>query len=225
MDRFAPAPYVEGSLAQDSLRRGRLDEAEHYALRLPAGSVRDGLLARVAAARGETVLAFEYAFAAPDFDAVQNAVAQLRRQRPEDAYRLEERFRDRIVSLQTHPDAVARAWWTLGDIAASMPGVWQARAYDDFAMAAQLAPLDMQDQLAAANEAVTLGRWNDAERAYRHAIDVDPGNGDARAGLGIVALESRHERAAALAQLKAARALDPSSKLAQSLARKLRVRP
>ncbi|MFZ1017766.1 MAG: hypothetical protein WAN39_07845, partial [Candidatus Cybelea sp.] len=36
LDRIAPAPYVESSLAQLALERGDAAAAQHYALRLPA---------------------------------------------------------------------------------------------------------------------------------------------------------------------------------------------
>ena len=48
LDRVAPAPYVETSLAQAALARGDAAAAERFALRLPASPTRDELLARVA---------------------------------------------------------------------------------------------------------------------------------------------------------------------------------
>jgi hypothetical protein len=48
LDRVAPAPYVEASLAQEALARGDALAAEHFAVRLPASPTRDELLARVA---------------------------------------------------------------------------------------------------------------------------------------------------------------------------------
>lgn len=221
LDRIAPAPYVESTLAREALLRGDTASAERYALRLPPDPVRNGLLANIAAARGRDVLAYEYAFAAPDIDGVQTTIARISARQPEVAYRLEERFRDRLISLQTHPDAVAHAWWMLGDIAASMPGAWQMRAYGDFVRAAQLAPLDVQNILAVANQAVTLQHWNDAERWYRRSLEVNPANADAIAGLGIVALEGRHDRTAAIDRLHAARAIDPSSRIVTTLEREL----
>ena len=66
LDRVAPAPYVESTLAAYSLSTGRAGEALRYALRLPASPARDELLARVAAAQGDASLALEYDLAAPD---------------------------------------------------------------------------------------------------------------------------------------------------------------
>ena len=224
LDRVAPARYVESALARAALADGDLGAAERHALKLPPDSVRNGLLAQVAAARGENVLAYEYAFAAPDTQSVQDAIERVRAKDPVAAYGLEERFRDRLAALETHPDAVARAWWMLGEIAASMPGAWQTRAYVDYATAARLAPLDVENVLSAANEAVTLSRWSDAQRWYARALDVNPASADAIAGLGLVAI-ARHDRVAAQARLRAALAIDPSSKIAATLAAELRVRP
>lgn len=225
LDRIAPAPYVESTLARAALSRGDTANALHYALRLPPNAVRNGLLARVAAARGEDVLAFEYAFVAPDIETVQASLLRMSATHPEDAYHLEERFRDRLMALETHPDAVAHAWWMLGVIASSMHGNWQSRAYDDYVRAAILSPLDVQHVLAAANEAVTIGRWDDAAHWYGRALEVNPASADAIAGLGIVAWDGRRDRAAADSGLAAARAIDPLSKLVATLERQLRARP
>ena len=53
LDRLAPAPYVESTLAQRALERGDVRSAQRYALRLPASPSRDELLARIAGARGQ----------------------------------------------------------------------------------------------------------------------------------------------------------------------------
>ena len=66
LDRIAPAPYVEETLARHALDEGNADAAERYATRLPASPVRDELLARVALVRGQKRLALEYFLAAPD---------------------------------------------------------------------------------------------------------------------------------------------------------------
>ncbi len=222
LDRAAPAAYVESTLAQAALKAGDADRAERYAVRMPAGPARDGLLERVAAARGNSTLAFEYAFAAPDIAGVQALIQRLRRSDPQQAYALEERFIARLESLQTHPDAVARGWWTLGTIAAQMNApAWQSVAYRDYAKAAQLAPLDLTNVLGAANEAVTLKRWTEADAWYRRALDVSPGNADALAGMGIVDFQARDDRGAAQQKLARAAAADPSSALVHELRREL----
>ncbi len=226
LDRVAPAAYVESTLARSALQAGDTDRAWHYAVRLPAGAVRDGLLEQVAAARGETTLAFEYAFAAPDIAGVQTLIERMRIADPRGAYALEERFIARLDALQTHPDAVARGWWTLGTIAAQTAApAWQTLAYRDYVKAAHLAPLDLTNVLGAANQAVTLRQWRDAQAWYRRALDVSPGNADAVAGLGIVDLQSRGDRKAAEQQLSRAAAADPSSALVRELQRELRARP
>ena len=77
LDRVAPAPYVESTLAAYALSQGRSGDAPRYALRLPPSPARDALLARVAAARGDGELALEYFLAAPDVDAVQLRCARI----------------------------------------------------------------------------------------------------------------------------------------------------
>lgn len=77
LDRLAPAPYVESTLAQRALERGDVRSAQRYALRLPASPSRDELLASIAGARGQAQLALEYSLAAFDSDAVQAAAQRL----------------------------------------------------------------------------------------------------------------------------------------------------
>ena len=226
LDGVAPAPYVESTLARIALQAGDLDAAQKYAVHLPPSPVRDGLLEQIAAARGETMLAFEYAFAAPDIAGVQSSIDRLRKRDPKRAYVLEESFISRLSQLQTHPDAVAHGWWMLGTIAAQTPTRQsQELAYRDFVTAAQLAPLDLTNVLGAANEAVSLHDWSDAAKWYRDALNVNPATADAVAGLGIVALNENGDRNLAIAQLQRARAFDSRSPLADELERELRGKP
>ncbi|HTU81862.1 MAG TPA: hypothetical protein VMF61_07020, partial [Candidatus Acidoferrales bacterium] len=117
LDTVAPAPFVEATLAERALARGDANAAQHYALRLPPTPVRDRLLARVAAARGDAALALEYSLAAPDVDAVQARVDALAPDDPPAAYALERVLRVRLELLTTHPDAVAEAWFRMGELA------------------------------------------------------------------------------------------------------------
>jgi hypothetical protein len=189
---------------------------------MPATATRNALLEAIAARRGQPMLAFEYAFAAPDIAGVQAQIETLKARDPRRAYVLEERFRDRLVALSTHPDAVAHAWWMLGTIASAVGGrSWLELAYADYATAAALAPLDLTNVLGAANQAVTLHDWAHAEHWYRHAIDVNPATADGIAGLGIVALNARADRRAAQRYLAQARTADPSAPLVRELQREL----
>ncbi len=222
LDRVAPAPYVESTLARAALQRGDRAAALRYAVRMPPSSVRDGLLEQIAAARGEQMLAYEYAFAAPDIDGVQRAIAHIRASDPRRAYALESRFLERLVELRTHPDAVAHAWWTLGTIASQLGDRDDLQlAYRDYVTSAQRAPLDLTNLLGAANQAFSLHDWRDAERWYRAAIEVNPAAADGIAGIGLVALNERNDRATALRQLRAAQAVDPHSPLVIELIREL----
>ena len=228
LDAVAPAPYVEASLARTALVRGDINAAQHYAERLPASPTRNELLAQVARAQGRPVLAYEYFFAAPDVDEVQAEIFALSTTDPVRAYDNEVGFRDRLIALKTHPDAVADAYWLGGKIAVRVVwtqryprAFWQQRALDNFETAEQLAPLNTKYILAAANQALVMYHLTEASRLYRHGVDVDPGNANAIAGVGIVTLR-RGDRADALRYERRAQAIDPSSGLLHELERELR---
>ena len=219
LDRAVPAPYVEETLARVALAHHDLDAAQRAAVKLPATPVRNELLAQVAQARGEHLLALEYYFAAPDVDAMQSEIARLAARDPAAAYDLESRLRARLVELRTHPDAIAESYWIAGDIAAHAG--WGSRALADFSTAAGLAPLSTKYALATANQALTMRRDADAARWYASALSADPQNPDAIAGLGLVALH-RGDRLSALRYETRARRIDPHSPLLAELERELR---
>jgi tetratricopeptide (TPR) repeat protein len=216
LDRLAPASYVESTLAERALERGDVLSAQRYALRLPASSSRDELLARVARARGQDQLALEYSLAAFDSDAVQAAAQRLAVTDPQGA---------------THPDAVAQAQWQMGLFAnqvawRKVPGsetqrAWLRIALSAFESAVALAPLSERYAIAAANQADLLVERSRAEALFARASDIDPGSADAIAGLGVVALQ-RGDRAAAIIYLTRARALDPKALMVSALERDLR---
>jgi hypothetical protein len=232
LDRIAPAPYVETTLAQDALARGDAASAEHYALRLPASPVRDELLARVAQARGEKLLALEYFLAAPDADAVNAAAdAALASRDPAGAYRLEELLENRLAMLRTHPDAVAEAYWRMGRYANQMAFVqisgspaqvaWLRRGRNALDAAVALSPLSERYAIEAANQADLLGDRARASQLFAQALAIDPASADAVAGLGVIAFQDG-DRAAAARYLTRARALDPQSLMVRALERDLR---
>ncbi len=180
LDRIAPAAYVEETLAQNDLSRGDLDGAEHYAVRLPAGPRRDDLLGRIAAARGQAKLAREYYFAAPDFDRMQSAIAELAKSDPAGAYELEMRFGARLASLRTHPDALAESYFIAGQLADAMSR--RGLSLHDYEAALALAPFDMKYLLNAANEAIALGAYDKAGRYFVRCLNIDPVSRDCLRG-------------------------------------------
>lgn len=230
LDRIAPAPYVEATLAEQSLEQGDAASAQRYALRLPASPSRDELLARVALARGEGSLALEYFLAAPDVDAVQRAAERLATNSPDAGYQLERLLRVRLALLATHPDAVAETYWQMGNLAnrqawreisgSPAQNRWLRRGLRAYERAVALAPLSERYIIADANQADLLGDEQRAAALFRQGADVDPGSGDAIAGLGVMALR-RGDRAAATTYLQRARTVDPDALMVRALARAL----
>ena len=193
LDRVTPAPYVESTLAAYELQRGSTAAAERYALRLPPNAVRNELLGRIALARGNRVLAFEYFFAAPDVAALQSEVMQDARKDPQAAYGVERRIRERLIALQTHPDAVAEAYWTLGVLASECAdrlspanrrrALWLRRGLRDETNAAELSPLSEKYALSAGTTAAELGDVDVARRWFRRVLEIDPGSIQGLAGI------------------------------------------
>lgn len=189
LDRVAPAAYVEETLGEDALTRGDLDRAEHYAVRLPAGPRRDDLLGRIAATRGEAMLAREYYFAAPDFDRMQAAIAELAKTDPASAYDLEVRFGARLAELRTHPDALADSYFIAGELAEAMTR--RDLSLQNYERALALAPLDMKYLLSAGYEAVKVRNYAQARRYFTRCLNIDPSSRDCLRGLERVRAESR----------------------------------
>lgn len=233
IDRVAPAPFVESTLADLALRDGDAPSALRYALRLPPSAIRDELLARVAGAQGDETLALEYYLAAPDVDAVQQRIDALTASQPERAYELERVLKIRLELLTTHPDAVAEAAFRMGEIANVVARskrapaertAWFRRAMDGLTEAATSAPWSDKYLISAANQALLLGDDGAGEQFFRRAADVDPGSADARAGLGVVAYR-RGDVRAARADLARAEKLDPNSGMVRALTALLEGRP
>ncbi len=225
LDRVAPAPFVEATLARHALDEGDAAAAQRYALRLPPTPARDELLAQVAAARGDDGLAYEYFLAAPDVDAVRARVDAVAGADPARAYAMERTLRVRLELLATHPDAVAEGWFRMGEFAVaagrSVPAgsardAWFRRAMRDLDAAVALSPWSDKYAISAANQAVLLGDLGSAQRLFERAYATDPGSADALAGLGVVAYR-RGDVVAARADLQRARALDPNSGMVRAL--------
>ncbi|HEY1653727.1 MAG TPA: tetratricopeptide repeat protein [Candidatus Tumulicola sp.] len=231
LDRIAPAPYVESTLAAHALAGGDLEAALRHALRLPASPGRDELLARVALARGDPQLAFEYFLAAPDVAAVQASVDALAARDPAAAYAREETLSSRVALLATHPDAVAEVRWRMGLLSnrqawREVPGSpaqksWLRRAMGDFLAAADFAPLSEKYAIAAANQAMLLDDLRRSRALFARAASANPGSADALAGLGVVAYRTG-DVAAARNYLERARRIDPHALMVRALDRDLR---
>jgi len=162
LDRVAPAPYVEATLAEAALDEGDAARALVHALRLPASPTRDEILGRIALARHEQQLALEYFLAAPDANAVQSAVLARAAQNPAEGYALERLLEARLALSATHPDAVAETYWHMGILAnqeawrqvsgSATQLAWLRRGLGDFESAVRISPLSERYVIAAANQ-------------------------------------------------------------------------
>lgn len=231
LDRIAPAPYVEATLATHALATGDAGAAERYALHLPASPVRDELLARVALLRGRPQLALEYFLAAPDADALDDAAQALAARSPAAGYALERLLLTRLALSAVHPDVVAQTRWQMGLLAnrqawreisgSPAQNAWLRRAMGDFDAAVALAPLSERYTIAAANQADLLGERPRAQALFLRGEQIDPASADAIAGLGVIALQDG-DRATALGYLSRARRLDENALMVRALERALR---
>lgn len=217
IERVAPAPYVETMLAGNALRDGDLSTAASYANKMPADATKSELLGRIALARGQGELAREYFLAAPDVDAMQAQISAISQTNADAAFGWELALKDRLQSLTTHPDAVAFAYWRMGQLVTLRgyrnpplrASLWR-RGLHYYTVAARLAPLSERYLLAAGSQGLLL-RDDDVARTYfQRGVDADPTSADAYAGLGIVAYRAKNfARAREFAQL--ARARDPKA--------------
>ena len=152
------------------------------------------------AQRSRAQLAFEYALAAFDADAVAAEAQRRAVDDPHAAYELEALLARRLSARTTHPDALAQTYWQMGLFAnetawRKVPGsaqqrAWLRRALADFEAAARLAPLSERYVIADANQADLLGDRASAARLFRQAAAIDPTSADAVAGLGVIAFEN-----------------------------------
>ncbi len=219
LDNVAPAEFVSDALATTALAQGDLDAAQRYATQMPAGERRDDLLGKIAAKRGDEVLAREYYYAAADVAAMQHAIAALARTDVYAAIATEARFRDRLIALGTHPDAVAESYYLSANYEVWLRRYLTGLALDEQALA--LAPLNVGYLLSAGNNAYLGHDLADAQHYFARCVAVSPANGDCYAGLGLVALR-RGDRARARAYLQQARAVDPHAPEIPPLAAALR---
>lgn len=215
--RVAPAPYVETMLAGNALRNGDLSGAEAYALKMPAGASKSELLGKIALAHGQGELAREYFLAAPDVDEMQAEIRAMSDTNADAAFAWELALKDRLQSLTTHPDAVAFAYWRMGQLITlrgyrdppARATLWR-KGFHYYTVAANLAPLSERYLLAAGSQAMLLREYDLARKYYQRGVDADPTSADAYAGLGIVAYRSQNV-ALARRYAEMARARDPKS--------------
>jgi len=220
LERAAPLPFVEAMLTDDALQRGDLDAAAAHAARMPAGTLRNEDEARIALARGRHDEAIRRFLEAGDDAALQADVVQLMNTgRAREAYALEERVRERLVSSKTRPNAVADSWWRLGRLAVRMHDLPEADR--DYARARALAPLNTKYLIESGMLALQRHRADAAHALFARAAEIDPAGADAVAGMGLAALD-RGDRAEAAHLAERAEHLNARAALALRLQRRLR---
>jgi tetratricopeptide (TPR) repeat protein len=201
--RVARPPFVIGMLARASLNSGDLTHAQTYAQALPDSAWRDELLGQIARAGGDRAAAQQYFLRAGDIEAIDRAVDALARRDPAAAYRLESQLKDRLQQSGTHPDAVAEAYWRMGELAS-----WQSNqrlGMHNFRQAVMLSPLSEKYLVSAGFEAYDVRDDAAALRYFSRALSVDPASADAYAGAGM-ALLRQGDRAGAIRYAQRARA-------------------
>ena len=163
IERIAPLPFVEATLAEAALHNGDLAAASAHAQRLPDGTLRSEELARIAEARGDAGAAMLLYLNAGDDRALQRHVDRLvRAGRLRQAYDVEARIRDRLAESPTRANAEAQA---------------------DFAHADVLAPLNTKYLLDAGTLALKRHDTALAAALFAQAHRIDPGSAAAAAGL------------------------------------------
>lgn len=217
--RIAQAPYVDGMLARAALDSGDLAQAQLYAQRLPHSAKRDEVLGEIAQARGNEREAQRYFVRAGDIEAIDRAVDALAARDLPAAYALQAALKQRLERSGTHPDAVAEAYWRLGNFA-----WWASKrtlAVQNYGQAIALSPLSEKYLLSAGFTAYLTGNDAAAREYFQRALAVNPASADAYSGAGMVALRSG-DRAGALFDAERAREIDPHSKALATLDAKLR---
>lgn len=217
--RIAQAPYVDAMLARAAFDRGDLARAQRYAQRLPDSAKRDDILGEIAQARGDDRAAQRYFVGAGDIEAIDRAVDALTARDPASAYSLEYAFLHRLEQSGTHPDAVAEAYWRLGELA------WRESkrtlALQDYRRAIALSPLSEKYLLSAGFGAYQMRDDAAAQRYFSRVLGANPASADGYAGAGMVALRAGN-RAGALLYAQRARASNPHSHALATLESQLR---
>ncbi len=188
LEGVMPSDTVEAMLARDDLSNFKFGDVPKRIAHMKPGPERSELQAQLARSRGETEGALRSYLAADDVNALQFEVDRLAAGgRLANAYKFERRIVEHLSSQTTHPDALAEAWWRLGQLASRLR---LDNAQNDYEHALALAPFSEKYLLAAGFQALALGNFAAASTYFTRGIDVNPASAEAYAGLGQVALAS-----------------------------------
>ncbi|MBC5829168.1 MAG: hypothetical protein GIW98_03120 [Candidatus Eremiobacteraeota bacterium] len=227
LERFAPSDTVEAMLARDDLANNRLEDARRRIVRMSSGAQRSELQGQLASAQGKMDEALRAYLAADDVEALQFEVDRLARMgRAADAYAFERRIVKHLATQTTHPDALAEAWWRLGQLASALATqssgeAWLRNGQKDYERALGLAPFSEKYLLAAGFQALALHNANAALMYFTRAIDVNPASAEAYAGLGKLALLAG-DLARSRLYAERSRNLNPDTAVLRDLERRLR---
>ncbi|HET9095951.1 MAG TPA: hypothetical protein VFN37_04775 [Candidatus Baltobacteraceae bacterium] len=217
--KISQAPFIDAMLARAELNRGDLAAAARYTRRLPDSARRDDLFGEIAQARGQDRLAQQYFVRAGDIEAIDTAVHALTDRDPARAYALEDGLRARLQQSATHPDLLAEAYWTLGNLA------WRqskrALAMQKYRQAIDLSPLSEKFLLSAGFAEYELHDDAAAQRYFMRVLSVNPASANAYAGAGMLALRAG-DRTRAQQYAQRARAGDPRAPALLTLEMQLR---
>ncbi len=229
--RLPLPPVLRLAFAREAFASGDYLSAAHDLASLRGSPDALALRAALERARGDGDAAARDDLAAGDFEAFAEDLDRLAATgRLERALELARAAVARLSLDRTEPDSLAQAQYGLGILeearAQTYPsGSARRRRHAEaaaaaYAAAVELGPLDERYLLAAGNQALNLGSWNDAAATFGRAAALDPTSADPIASMGDLAYR-RGDRAAARSYLARARALDPRSAAVTRLAAKL----
>ena len=224
-----PLAFVEQMAARGQLALGQAAAAQHHIERLPPGRDRQELLAQMLALRGDRAAALAAYLEAGDVPAVNAEVSALDGSRDvAGAIALQKLLIRRLDADRTHHDALAEAWFHLGELHGEAAVIdpryrstYRQWAADDYDQAIKLAPITEKYLLYAGSAALLQHRIERAARFFEGALSVDPASASAFAGLGEVAL-ANGDQATARRMFESARARDAQAASVLMLGRKLR---
>jgi tetratricopeptide (TPR) repeat protein len=189
---------------------------------------RGALEGRLAEQEGNERAAIAAYLRAGDFESLTREVSRMETSgKSREALSIQREIVRRLGLIRTQPDALADAWWRLGQVCAKLGyqekserAAYRRQAFEAYEQALSLAPFSQTYLLNAGYEAFDLGDFAQASALFSRARDADPKSVNALVGLGRIAF-LRGDHAQAHAYLAAARGIDPALPDVRRLAQEL----